>query len=341
MVDSILFYLFALIVGFAYGFVAQREQFCFSGGIKDILLFNHKKRTLSLLVAIITALLLTQLLAKTLTLDLTQTRYFVHIDYLWIVIGSVLFGVGMMLADGCVSRHLVKMAQGERDSLLILISIGLFSYATYTLFIDYLQPLKDTHFVPFIPLFLMVLVLALLIYKNSNRLTHLLQCWDGFAIGMIIACGWFITSVVAEYLFIFTPIESLSLVYPAGRAIEYAVTQSTGILLSFSLLTLIGIILGAFISAKTNTKYTAKQLCDNSGFNPPKLHHKLFGGALMGIGGILAIGCTVGQGLSGLSTLSLASLIAITTIYLSAMLTGYLMKRRNALIACYIFEFKP
>ena len=81
-------------------------------------------------------------------------------------------------------------------------------------------------------------------------------------------------------------------------------------------------------------------MCDNSQQNPPKLFKKLIGGACMGVGGILAIGCTVGQGLSGLSTLSFASLLAIVSIYISAYITAKSMHKKNALIACFIFDFE-
>jgi len=60
----------------------------------------------------------------------------------------------------------------------------------------------------------------------------------------------------------------------------------------------------------------------------------------MGIGGILAIGCTVGQGLSGVSTLSFASFVAITSIYISGYLTALYMKKNNSLVACFFFDFK-
>jgi uncharacterized membrane protein YedE/YeeE len=65
----------------------------------------------------------------------------------------------------------------------------------------------------------------------------------------------------------------------------------------------------------------------------------MIGGALMGTGGIMAIGCTVGQGLSGLSTLAFSSGLAIISIFISGVITARILNKYEKLPMCFIFEW--
>lgn len=346
--EKLLFNIFALIIGILYGITAQRKQFCFSGSIKDIVLFNHTKRTASLITAMITAIISTQVLIYIYDIDISSSIYFSNINYLFLIIGGVLFGFGMMLSDGCSSRHLVKLSQGEKDSFFILIGLGIFSYLTYKLFSVYYNEIYSNalvkattiDFASTVPLYLVLPVLFILLYKNLKNLKNILQCWDGVCIGLIIAFAWFITTAAAENFFITIKAQSLSFIYPVGKIIEYIQSGFDSKVLIFSVWIVAGVVLGAFISSRFNKEFSKKQTCDNTGLNPPKLPAKIAGGALMGIGGILAVGCTVGQGLSGVSTLAVTSFIAIGSIYASAFVTAKYLKKRNGLIACFIFDFK-
>lgn len=346
--ETTIYLLLSLSLGFAYGFIAQREQFCFSGGIKDIILFKHTRRTASLIVAITTTVIFTQFFSWYLGIDFQNTRYFANINYLFIVLGGLLFGYGMMVSDGCSSRHLIKMAQGDKESFFILIALGLFAFLTYkilSLFGTQIYSLNivklfQVDFAWSVPFLIVMIIVSFLLYKSLKKCMHILQTWDGFLIGLLITFGWLATYYFYNLLFLEERLQSLSFVYPLGKSIEFLTSGfSIEILTMFPVLTMIGVILGAFISAKTNAKYSKKQMCDNSYQNPPKLPMKLFGGACMGVGGILAVGCTVGQGLSGVSTLSLASLVAIVSIYSSAYITAVYMNKKNALIACFVFDF--
>jgi len=345
-IENIIFLVISLFIGFTYGVIAQRKQFCFSGGIKDLILFSHTRRTASLIVAIATVILFTQTFSYVYNIDLTTTKYFININYLFIILGGFMFGYGMMVSDGCSSRHLIKLAQGEKESLYILIALGVFAYITYTIFqIFYLDIYNNTliSYTTFessfqVPYILAFVVLSFLLYKSLNRCMNIFQCWDGFSIGILLSLTWFFTSVVASELFLDIKAQSLSFVYPLGKISQGILTLDSSVI-NFGVLTVVGVLLGAFISSKFNAQYSKKQMCDNSQQNPPSLNKKILGGAFMGIGGVLAVGCTVGQGLSGISTLSFASLLAICAIYISAYLTARKMKKDNALIACFVFDF--
>ena len=345
--ENILFTLISLLVGFTYGVLAQRKQFCFSGGIKDIILFKHTRRTASLIVAITTAVLFTQLISYIYEIDLTQTKYYININYIFIILGGIMFGYGMMISDGCSSRHLVKVAQGDKDSFFILISLGIFSYITYSIFPSYRDIISSNTIVKLanvsetfeVPLIIVVGILCYLLYISLKKCMNFFQVLDGFAIGVLVSIVWFVTAVVSDYLFIETTNQSLSFVYPLGKIVAFVKSSFDSSYLIFSVLVVIGILIGAFTSSLFNKQYSKKYMCDNSHQNPPSLFKKVIGGAFMGVGGILAVGCTVGQGLSGVSTLSFASFLAICSIYISAYITAKHMHKNNALVACFVFDF--
>ena len=345
--ENILFTLISLLVGFTYGVLAQRKQFCFSGGIKDIILFKHTRRTASLIVAIATAVLSTQLISYIYDIDLLITKYYVNINYIFILIGGSMFGYGMMISDGCSSRHLIKVAQGEKDSFFILTSLSIFSYLTYSILSSYRDIISSNSIIKLtnvaetfeVPLIIVLSILGYLLYISLKKCMNFFQVLDGFAIGLLISIVWFITSVVSDYLFIETTNQSLSFVYPLGKIIEFIKSGFNSSYLIFSIFVVTGILIGAFVSSLFNKQYSKKYMCDNSQQNPPSLFKKIIGGAFMGIGGILAVGCTVGQGLSGVSTLSFASFLAISSIYTSAYITAKYMHKNNALVACFVFDF--
>ncbi len=343
-----LYLFFSIAIGFLYGFIAQREQFCFSGGIKDFVLFKQTRRTASLVMGMIVAIIATQYIGQKFEFDFLDTRYFTNINYLFLVLGGVMFGFGMMISDGCSSRHIIKLAQGDKDSFFVLIALAIFSFLTYTLMGQFGEIIHTNSFVesfqtessfalnPYIVFSILFLALAL----SLKNLKNIWQTWDGFLIGLLIASGWLATYFFINELFLEESLQSLSFVYPLGKVIEYGYNKFESSIVIFPVLTMIGVLVGAFISSKFNKKYAKKQMCDTSSLNPPKLWHKMIGGAFMGVGGILAVGCTVGQGLSGLSTLSFASFVTIVSIYLSGFLTALYMKKKNSLVACFFFDFK-
>jgi uncharacterized membrane protein YedE/YeeE len=342
-----LFTLLAILFGILYGVLAQRKQFCFSGSIKDFILFKHTRRTASLVVAISSVVIFTQLIAYFYNIDFTQTKYYVHINYLFIVIGGLMFGYGMMISDGCSSRHLIKLAQGDISSLYILITLGLFAYLTYSILSQYYDTIYTNKIIKYftfdnsyqLSLLIILPILSIFLFKSLKKCKNFFQTLDGLAIGLLISIVWYTTNIISDYYFIEISSQSLSFVYPIGKLMEFSFLGFNSQYLIFPVLIVIGVLIGAFISSQFNKQYSKKYMCDISNKNPPKLFARLIGGAYMGTGGILSIGCTVGQGLSGVSTLSSSSFIAILSIYISAFFTAKQMEKKNALIACFVFDF--
>ncbi|MCL4433112.1 MAG: YeeE/YedE family protein [Epsilonproteobacteria bacterium] len=338
--------IFAFLIGLTYGVVAQKTQFCFSGAIKDFILTKSTRRAASVLTAVITAIIASQVLAHMYEIDLAKSVYLqADVNYFSILLGGALFGVGMMIADGCSSRHLVKFAQGDLYSLVTIVFIAVFGYISAKGILSIgLEPIMKNEFLlqlsawfpnQALPIYVIVPFLLVALWIAVPRFKSLVSCIDGILVGLLIALAWYVTGVVGFDDFEPLPLEALSFVYPSGKTLEYLMFFS-GSTLSFSVSVVFGIVLGAFVMSFFNKKYRFG--CVISQKNN-KLKNGIFGGMMMGIGGIMAIGCTIGQGLSGVSTLAFASFLAITSIMISAYFTAKYMDKRDALPNCFNFDW--
>ena len=339
--------IYALVIGLLYGLIAQRTQFCISGSIKDFVLSKSTRRLASVLVAMLSAIVFSQLSSYVYKIDFTQTIYLQNsINYFTIILGGVLFGIGMMKADGCSSRHLVKFAQGDLHSLVTLVTIAIFAYITAKGMFSYMGGqlqqsellLALSSYLPNKPLSLYVVIifLVVMIYKVVPHAKNLLSLSDGLIVGFLVALSWYVTGAVGSDAFTPLALEGLSFVYPSGQALEYFMFFS-GSTLSFAISIIFGILTGSFIMSLFNKKYRFGCALPDSG---NKLKNSIFGGVLMGVGGILALGCTIGQGLTGLSTLATSSFVAILSIAISAYITGLKMSKNKSLPSCFSFEWR-
>ena len=338
--------IFAVFIGLVYGLVAQKTQFCFSGSIKDYILSKSTRRSASVITAMITAILSSQLLSTVYAINFDQTIYLqADINYITIILGGALFGIGMMLADGCSSRHLVKFSQGDLHSLVTILFISVFAYMTskgifsssFALLQDNELLLSLSALIPnkSISMFLVLTLLLIFLQRVVPKLKNIFSCFDGLIIGLLIGLSWFVTGVIGLDEFEPLTLEALSFVFPSGKALEYLMFFS-GSTLSFSISVIFGILAGGFIMSFFNKKYrfgcTAPQ-------NDNKLKNSMIGGSLMGVGGILSMGCTIGQGLSGVSTLAFSSFLAIASIAVSAYFTAAYMAKKDTLPSCFTFDW--
>jgi len=131
-------------------------------------------------------------------------------------------------------------------------------------------------------------------------------------IGLLVPTGWYITGVLGFDDFEPTPLFSFTFVAPSGESIQYLMTF-TGASINFGIAAVGGVIAGSFLMAVATKSFHIEAF---SGADDMKSH--MFGAILMGIGGVLALGCTIGQGLTGMSTLALGSLIALGSIITGA-----------------------
>lgn len=337
-----------LFIGILYGVISQKQQFCFSGSIKDYILTKSTKRAASVVMAMIVAIIATQIIASVYELDLKETSYYKeNINYFVIILGGMFFGTGMIVADGCSNRHLIKLAQGDSKSIIALLFIGIFAYATTKgLLFGIFDPLinnptllKYSSYLENITLniYATLTVLFLILIYLIKRISRITSLYDGVIIGLLVATAWSVTGVIGEdSMERIINLTGITFVYPTGKTLElfmyYQVNE-----LSFAISLVCGVIIGAFFMSIINKKYsfgcTANQDIDRAKYN-------MIGGSLMGIGGVLSLGCTVGQGLTGLSTLALASFIAISSILISGTIAALVLNKYHKLPMCFIFEWK-
>jgi hypothetical protein len=137
---------------------------------------------------------------------------------------------------------------------------------------------------------------------------------SGLVVGALITAGWWVTGWLGLDEFEPTPSASLTFISPIGETIQYSMI-ATGMRLGFGVTVIVGVVLGSFVAAKLSKTFRLQ------GFATPNdMLRYMGGGTLMGVGGALAMGCSIGQGLTGFSTLTYASMLAFVAMVLGARL---------------------
>ena len=328
-----------LLIGFVLGFTVFRTNFCAMGALSDIVNFGDWRRFRSWMLAIAVAMLGVAALQWLEVLDTAASMYLSPM-FGWggALIGGLLFGIGMVFAGGCVSKNLARAGGGDLRSLMVLIVVGLFAYMTIrglfaatrvATFSSLTADLSEAGFqtqrmgellagplgmeaATGNMIMLGVAVLALLIYcfKDAAFRRSPVHVIAGVLIGLAVVAGWMLTGL-AQDDFADEPVALISLSYvrPTGDTLNYLMNYSALGAPGFNVVTLLGALLGGFIAALSQRKFHWVTFSDTK-----DTHRNLFGAVLMGIGGVLALGCTVGQGVTGISTLALGSLIATLSI---------------------------
>jgi hypothetical protein len=153
------------------------------------------------------------------------------------------------------------------------------------------------------------------------------QIAAGFAVGMLVTAGWFATGYLGADDFNPTPVTSLTFIAPIADSVQY-VMLSTGLNLNFGIMMVAGVVAGSLLTALATRRFHLE------GYSSPRHMLRSVGGAaLMGAGGAMAYGCSIGQGLTGLSTLALASFVAVAGILLGSALGLRGMLRVQPLLA--------
>jgi uncharacterized membrane protein YedE/YeeE len=315
------------------------------GAVSDWVNIGSKDRLRAWLLAIGIAILATQLLDFKGLIDLGEAMYLTpNFGWLGHVIGGFLFGVGMTLASGCGQRTLVRFGGGNLKSLVVVLLLGLTAYMT----MRGLLALVRVNFIEITNVQLTAndipnqgigtLMAASVGIENSalaNRIVAILlggglvafafaarsfrQSVDnilaGIVIGLIIPAGWYITGVIGFDDFEPTRLESYTFIAPTGQSLMYLLTF-TGSTISFGVAAVFGVILGSFLYVIATGRFQLETFSDRNDM----VRHVL-GGIAMGFGGVLALGCTIGQGVTGMSTLALGSLITLICIVFGSALT--------------------
>ena len=334
-----------LIIGFVFGTVVHGTNFCTMGSISDILSFGDYRRFRAWLLAIAVAIIGAQALQYYGVVDLSQSMY-VSNSLLWVgnLIGGLIFGFGMVFAGGCTSRNLVRVGGGDLRSLVVLMILGLFVYMTIGGIFGFWRAeihqfmtvdFKEAGYVSNSFGDVMATVSGLgkdvghLIASTVVAGAFLLYCATsgsflksprhliaGFGIGLCVVAGWALSGLAYDEFADSPPVvASLSYVRPTGDTFEYLRRFTADTMPSFGVTAVFGAVLGAFFSAVVSRRFKITGFSDTG-----DLLRNMFGGAAMGVGGVLGFGCTIGQAITGISTLALGSILTFVAIVLGGII---------------------
>jgi uncharacterized membrane protein YedE/YeeE len=340
------------VLSLLFGAIMQRTRFCTMGSVSDIVNMGSWLRMRMWVLAIATATAGFNLLAASGQIDAAQTIYTTS-RVLWLsaLVGGVLFGFGMVLASGCGSKTLVRIGEGNLKAVVVFLMIAVFAYITLRGLTAEVRvhvldrvaiQLSGPQDLPAIVSRLTGLPLARLQLAFGLGVSLLLGGWAlsarefrtannlvaGFGLGAIIVGVWFLSGKLGflaedpqtlQAAYIGTQnnkMESLSFVAPLAYTLFWFMMYSDASnVLTLGIVSVFGVIAGSAIMALLGRHFRWEGF---RGVEDTANH--LVGGALMGIGGVTALGCTIGQGMSGVSTLSVTSWIAFLSIVGGAVL---------------------
>ena len=344
--------LLAFGLGAAFGAISQKTHFCTMGAIADIVNMEDWSRMRMWLLAIAVAILGSAALHAAGIVDLGKSVYRTPtLTWLSHLVGGLLFGIGMVLASGCGARTLTRIGAGNLKSLVVFLVLGLTAYMTMRGILGVLRVNTLDQVAATLPggqdipallagmgiapgMALAVSALAIgggllafcLLRRDFLTLDNLL---GGIAVGAIVVAGWYVSGHLGylaedpdtlQEAFLATNsgrMESLTFVAPQAYTLELLMLWSdSSRKLTYAIALALGVVAGSAAWALVTRQFRWEGFRDTA-----DLVRHLAGGALMGFGGVTAMGCTIGQGITGVSTLALGSIITLLAIVAGAAAT--------------------
>ena len=357
----------ALVIGcgfflaFVFGVVAQRTDFCTMGAVSDVVNMGDWSRMRMWLLAIAVAIAGANALDLAGLVDLSRSAYPApRWPWLAYLVGGLSFGVGMTLASGCASRSLIRIGGGNLKSLVVLLFLALAAEMTLrgllspvrtevlgALVIQFDQG-QDLSWLlagalgigkrsvqPWIAAGFSLALLAFVLKDRDFRADHE-RLFAAVVIGLTIVGGWYVTGhlgFIAEdpetlqeaYLGTRTARpESFTFIGPAANTLEllqFWTDKSARV--TFGVAVVLGTLAGSFAYAIFKRRFHWESFASAA-----DTRNHVIGGVLMGFGGVTAMGCTIGQGITGVSTLALGSILVFFSIIAGAALTMKIQYRR-------------
>lgn len=342
----------AFAISFVFGAIGQKTHFCTMGAVSDIVNMGDWSRMRMWLLAIGVAILGSAALHAAGLIDLGKSIYRTP-NFTWLsyIVGGLTFGIGMVFASGCGSKTLIRIGAGNLKSIVVFLVLGVVAYMTmrgvFAVFrVNVLEKaaitlpggqdipalLTAAGMDPKTAFLLAVFVIgggltaACLLKRDFWTLDNLL---GGLGTGLAVVAAWYVSGHIGylaenpetlEEAFLATNsgrMESLTFVAPQAYTLELLMLWSdTSRKLTFAIATVLGVIAGsgAWALLTRNFRWEGFASVEDTASH-------LIGAALMGFGGVVAMGCTVGQGITGFSTLALGSIVTFLAIVAGAAVT--------------------
>jgi uncharacterized membrane protein YedE/YeeE len=289
--------------------------------------------------------------------DLRPPYRMSNFEWLRYILGGVMFGIGMTLASGCGNKTLIRVGGGNIKSVVVLLIASYFAYLMAktnfygVVFHSWMNPLsidlakmgitgqdvgrvvtgvtgaEDPTNIRTIVGGIFVLLLMIYVWKSSDFRKSFDNILGGLTVGLCVVAAWYLTAGAKgqEWLentsFMDVPprgvgAQSFTFTSPMADTFDYALHITNTNFVTFGVMALAGVIAGSFLYAVIFRKFRIEWFQSGKDF----LAHAI-GGVLMGIGGVLALGCTIGQGVTGFSTMAIGSMMAFVSLVFGSALT--------------------
>ena len=351
--------IYTSILGFILGYVVNKTNFCTMGAVSDLVNIGDSSRFKAWLLAIATAIVGVTLLEYMSIVDIDESRIpYRNSVFFWprYILGGIMFGIGMTLASGCGNKILIRIGGGNIKSIFVLIVAGLMALLmTRTdfyglLFHSWMNPISpdlaklgisdqsiQTMFSSItgiesnnmiitilVPAIISILLLKY-IFSSYSKLSSD-NILSGIVVGLVVTFAWLISggelgqAWIENNDFLDTPypsvgVQSFTFINPMGELLIYSSSVFDSFYLTFGVTALISTVCGSFIYALISNNLRLEWFANKHDF-----YRHLLGAVLIGIGGVLSLGCTIGQGVTGVSTLALGSIITLISIIFGASL---------------------
>lgn len=351
----------AFAVALGLGAVMRRTNFCTMGAVSDWVNMDDlgRMRTwlLAMAVAILGVLALEATALAAIGRDTLPPYRGANFAWLRYAVGGFVFGIGMTLASGCGVKTLVRVGGGNLKSLVVAAVIAAVVYLMFTTRLFELtvtiwsdpatldlgrfgikgQDLGsilgawmglEAALAQLVAGLSLAAVLLWFAFKSSDFRANFDHLLAGIAIGLAVVIGWYITAgplgtewreyamMAGEQRPLRVGVQSFTFISPIGDAARYLAQPGDLRLLTFGTVAVGGVVLGALAQALVSGGFRLEWFTSARDFAAHAV-----GGVLMGFGGFAAMGCTIGQGVTGVSTLALGSFIAVAAMIAGAALT--------------------
>lgn len=339
------------VLAFIFGYVGNKTHFCTMGAVSDIVNMNHWDRMRAWLLAIAVATIGASLLVYTGAIDISKTIY-TGSNFYWLaaLVGGLTFGIGMTLAGGCGQRTLVRLGGGNLKSVVVFLFLGYAALVTLsgifgafrvnvlqaepvTVYLDGMQtlPAMLNLVTPAGTLLVGLAIgvaLLLFVFLDKEFRGNADNILAGIVVGLVVVAGWYVTGRFGfgedpdtlEMVYLGTNshlAESMTFVAPLGYTMNlWAYWTDSATIVTFGVASVFGVVVGSLVYGITHRTFRWES------FNSPQdMFRHIIGGTLMGFGGVTGLGCTIGQGITGVSTLAVSSFLVLAAIIAGAAIT--------------------
>jgi len=351
--------IYVSFLGLVLGYVVSKTNFCTMGAVSDWVNIGDTSRFKSWMLAASVAILGVTLMEYQGFFNTSDSRIpYRDSVFFWprYIIGGLLFGIGMTFASGCGNKILIRIGGGNIKSIFVLIIAGIMAYLmTRTdfygvVFHSWMRPISPDlakyglldQSLPTIAssIFLsssgdyfklgfglsVSLIMMFFIFRSGN-FKNFDNILSGFTVGIVVILAWLLTggTMGNEWIesnnFLDNPqpgvgVQSFTFINPMSETLVFVSNFADSFYLTFGVSALLSVIAGSFIYSISSSNFRVEWFASGTDF-----YRHLIGGILIGVGGVLSLGCTIGQGVTGISTLALGSFVTLISIIIGASIT--------------------